>query len=200
MMTSPQPYVSPFEDRQQNLVFIVAGAVGLDARAEVLRRADRRAFVPGARAFLVGARAFQASGGLTRQGVEDRAGHDRELAVGHHLDHGGDDLAPQAASTAPNPFGAGGTQQDVFQPADGQPGDLGERLRVQRALERLGDPVVDERGGDDLAEPQSLERTSRIVSDAGVIRTADEQIAFLELVSEDERSAQIQGLSRRAAD
>src|SRR5438477_12052904 len=106
--------------------------------------------------------------------VEDRAREARELAGRHNLYDSGDDLASQAASMPPNPSGGGRAQQDLLQPRDGESGDLRERLRIQRALERLADAVVDEHGGDDLTKPQGNERTACVVSQPGIIGAADQ--------------------------
>ena len=166
----------PFEDRQQNVVLIVARAVRLDARAEVPRRADGRA-VAGVR-------------------VEDRAGHGRQLVVGHHLDDRGDRFAPQAVAIAPNPSrrrpGSGGSA------SAGRPSAPRCRPATAHRSERSSASVT----------PSSTKRRARSRRAAapratgalrrrtrGIVGAADEQIAFLELVREDERLAQIQGRS-----
>ena len=97
---------------------------------------------------------------------------------------------------APEPVGGGRAEQNLLEAADGQSGDLALRLRVERPLQRVADSVVDEGAGHDLAEPQRFDSPARIRAHALVVEAADESIAFLECVGEDERLAEVHGRSR----
>ena len=128
---------------------------------------------------------------LARQRIEELAGHGGELVRRHHLDDGRDRFAPQAVAMAPDPVGAGRAQQDPPHLSNGQIGNRGERPGIQRAVERIAHAIVDEGAGDDLAQPQGGDRSPRLGADGRIVGPADEPIAFLEFVGEDERPAQL---------
>ena len=75
--------------------------------------------------------------------------------------------------------------------AAGQRGYFGERFSIQRAIERIADAIVDQRGGGDLAEPHGGERSFCLLADVIVACSANEQIALLELAGKDKRPSQV---------
>ena len=81
------------ENRQQDLLLVVARAVRLDARAEVRRGSDRDPW--------------------SRQRVEERARHRRELLVAQQLDHRRDRLGAETAAVARHPARPLRAEQDL---------------------------------------------------------------------------------------
>ena len=161
----------PLEDRAQDLLVVVAGAVGLDARSQVPRRANR--------------------GPAARQWIEERAGHGGEFGFGHDLDDGRDRFAPQAVAMAPDPAGASRAQQDPLHLSNGQIGHGGKRLRIQRPVERIAHAIVNEGAGHYLAQLRGGDRPTCLGANGRIVGSADETIAFLEFVGEDETPAQL---------
>src|SRR5204862_6641237 len=99
------------------------------------------------------------------------------------------------AAVTLNPLGRRRAEQDLFQLRDRETGDVGQRLPVERPLERFGDAVVDELSGNDLADPQRVQRSAGLLADLRIVAAADQQIAFLELIREHEGLSDIQGSS-----
>src|SRR5206468_3266312 len=121
----------------------------------------------------------------------DGSGNDRQLDVTHDLDDGGDRLAPKAVAVAAYPVRTRGAQQNLLESGDGERRDVSKRFTVERALERVAEAVVHEVAGNDLSQGLRTQRAARFETDFIVERTANEQVAFLELIGESKCRSQI---------
>jgi hypothetical protein len=159
---------------KQDLVFLVTGTVRLNARAEVVRRSDRDA-APGKR-------------------VEDRPRDRRQLVVVHALGDCGDDLARQRVAMRASPGGRARREQRGFQAADREAIEIGVMRMVAGTCQRSGDAVVHEHGPAHVGHPCGQQQVPRLAAQAVVGRAANEQIALLEGVGDDECLAQFLGV------
>lgn len=113
---------------------IVAWAVGLNARAEMRRRANGDA--------------------LARQWIENRPRHLCKLIVAHDLGHGSDGLTGKTFPVAPRPARPVRAGERALDLADGQVSDFGGKARIKRAGQRLAYRIFDERSRGDFPQVQ----------------------------------------------
>ncbi len=69
---------------------------------------------------------------------------------------------------------------------------------IAAALDRVADPIIDERRSADVRDVRREERLARILANRVVRGAADRQVAFLEGVGEDECAAQRLAVQARA--
>jgi hypothetical protein len=158
------------QDREQDLLLVIARAVGLDAGAEVPRVADGDGALPW--------RAWK--------GIENPLGDEGQLRVAHHLDERRDHLAAEAVAVAPQPFRAPVPQQDIPHLGHGEVADLGAQACVQRACQGLTHPVVDPLGVCDHPQRQARQSLTRLRAQALVPRAAHGSVTLLEPVGQNE--------------
>ena len=154
------------EDGEEDLLFGVAGTVWLDARSEMVRRADRDA--------------------VSGQRIEERTRDGRELLVGEDLGRRGDRLAREPAAVTANPVGGARRQQVADEIGDGQRVELGLQAPVDGARERVAHAIVYEHGAANLAERGRQQRPPRLVAHGVIARAANQQIPFFEGIGEDQ--------------
>jgi hypothetical protein len=159
------------ENREQDFVGVVAGAVRLDARSEAEGGAGRGA------------------GGPERGGQQSR--HRGQLVAGHDLGDRGDDLAAKPVPVAPGPGRGPGGQQEVARPGDRQAVELGVGAAVAASFQRHADAVVHEYRLPDLADRRSEQRAARLVTDPIVGGAADRAVALLEGAGKRESQAKV---------
>src|ERR1700754_2206199 len=82
----------------------------------------------------------------------------------------------------PRPTGRLRTEQDAPQFSDGEMADFSRKPCGERASERLAYAIFNQAGARYFAEAERRNQPSRILALALVVRAADEQVAFLELV------------------
>ena len=121
-----------FEDRKENLLIVVTGAVRLDARSKMPRRANRDA-----RALV---------------GVEERARDSREFVVRHDLDDRRRCLAWKRVTVPARPGCGAWPEQEGSQLGDRERIEVGVEAAITGAVETGRDGVVDENRPADLAK------------------------------------------------
>src|SRR5687768_3408149 len=101
-----------FKDRKENFELVVAGAVRLNARTKVLRRAY--------------------GDGAGGEWIEQRTRDRRQVFVGHDLYDGGNYLAAEREVVLVDPCGGGGSENDVFELSDGERVELAVESTIAR--------------------------------------------------------------------
>ena len=159
------------ENREQDFLWVVTRAVGLDARSEADGSARRGA-------------------GRPDRGCQ-QPGDPGQLVAGHDLGDRGDDLAAQAVAVAPGPGRGPGCQQDLARPGDRQAVELAVGAAVAASFQRRTDAVVHEYSPPNLADRRAEQGTAGLVTNPFVGGAADRAVALLEGAGERESLAKV---------